>query len=343
MRKLKYKEAIAEALVQAMKTDDSIFIMGEGADDLTGIFGTTLPAAKKFPERVMDMPLSEALITGAGTGAAMAGMRPVMVHARNDFLYLAMDQIANHAAIWSEMHGGGVKIPWVIRAIVGRGWGNAAQHSQRLQAIFAHIPGLKVVMPATPYRAKGLLISAIKDDSPVMFIEHRSLFDLEGPVPQESYSLPLGKGNIFRRGKDLTFVAFSFMVAEAGKAAVVLREEGIEAEIVDVSSVKPLDKELILESVKKTGRAVVLDTGWKSFGVSAEISAMINEELFHVLKSPIRRIALPDSPTPCSPILEKAYYPSAADIVNASLDFLGRARLPEKEIEKEESQFSGPF
>ena len=344
MRELKYKEAIAEALVQAMEKDERVFIMGEGVDDSTGIFGTTLLAAKKFPARLMDMPLSEALITGCGTGAALAGMRPVIVHARNDFLYLALDQVANHAAIWSEMHGGGIDIPWVIRAIIGRGWGNAAQHSQSLQAIFAHIPGLKVVMPSTPYRAKGLLIAAIECDSPVMFFEHRRLFDIKGKVPEDYYSLHLEKAHILKEGKDISLIAVSFMAIEAMKAAQILKNQcGIQAEVVDVSSLKPLDKETICESVKKTGRAIVLDTGWKSFGASAEISAVLNEKLFGFLKSPVSRIALPDSATPCSPVLEKAYYPGVADIVNTTLEIIGRSKLSEEEIEKEESQFLGPF
>jgi len=349
MRKLAYKEALAEALVQAMEKDKNVFVMGEGVDDLIGIFGTTLTAHKKFPKRVIDMPLSEALITGAGTGAALAGMRPVMVHARNDFLYLAMDQIANHAAIWSYMHGGGIKIPWVIRAIIGRGWGNGPQHSQSLQALFAHIPNLKVVMPTTPYRAKGLLIAAIEDNSPVMFIEHRSLYHIEESVPKKYYSLPLDKGSVVKKGKDLTFVAVSFMVVEAVKAAAILKKKGIDAEIIDVSSIKPLDKKLICGSVKKTGRAIILDTAWKSFGVSAEISAIINESIFSNLKSPVRRIALPDLPIPCSPALENVYYPGIKEIVNETMRLFGRKLLTKKEFEAEERsrgekfQFQGPF
>jgi len=346
MRKLAYKQAIAEALVQAMEKNKNVFVMGEGVDDSVGIFGTTLPAHQKFPERVIDMPLSEALITGAGTGAALVGLRPVMVHARNDFLYLAMDQIANHAALWSYLHGG-AKVPWVIRAIVGRGWGNGAQHSQSLQALFAHIPGLKVVMPATPYQAKGLLIGAIEDDSPVIFIEHRSLYHLEGAVPEKYYTLALGKGNILKKGSDLTFVAVSFMVSEAGKAAAILEKRGISVEIIDVSSIKPLDEKLICESVKKTGRAIVLDTAWRSYGVSAEIAALISEKVFDQLKAPVRRVTLPDLPIPASPALERIYYPGVPKIVNEALKLFGRKTLPEKEIEnemeKEEFKFQGPF
>ncbi len=341
MRELSYKKAIAEALVQAMEKNENVFVMGEGVTDYTGIFGTTLEACKMFPERVIEMPLSEALITGAGTGAAIAGLRPVMVHARNDFLYLAMDQIANHAAIWSQMHGGGIKVPWVIRAIVGRGWGNAAQHSQSLQAIFAHIPGLKVVMPSTAWQAKGLLIASIENDSPVIFIEHRSLYDYVSNVPEEYFALPLGKAEIFKEGGDVSLVAISFMAAEAMDAAQILKNDfGIQAEVVDVSCLKPLDAETILNSVKKTGRALVLDTGWKSFGASAEISAMINENLFGLLKSKVVRIALPDSPTPCSPVLEKAYYPGVKKIINAVLDLM---EVKDHYSGDEKSEFQGPF
>lgn len=347
MRQLQYKEAIAEALRQSMEQDESVFIVGEGVSDLTGIFGTTLPAHKKFTGRVLDMPLSEALITGVGTGAALAGLKPVMVHARNEFLYLAMDQICNQAALWSFMHGGHVKIPWVIRTIVGRGWGNAAQHSQSLQALFAHIPGLKVIMPAMPYSAKGLLMAAIKDDSPVIFIEHRSLYHIESNVPEEAYSLPLDKGYIYRKGKDISFIAISFMVSEAQKAAAVLQKRGISAEVIDVSSVKPLDKELIFRSVKKTKRAIVLDTAWQSFGVSAEIAALISEKLFGQLKAPVKRLALPDLPAPMSPALEKIYYPGVLEIVNATLKIFGQKTLSaaeiEQAIEKEKFKFQGPF
>lgn len=343
MRTLKYKEAIAEALLQAMERDKRVFIMGEGVNDSSGIFGTTLPACHKFPDRVMDMPLSEALMTGAGTGAALAGMRPVMVHARNDFLYLAMDQIANHAAIWSYMHGGNIDIPWVIRVIVGRGWGNAAQHSQSLQALLAHIPGLKVVMPASPSRAKGLLIAAIEDNSPVIFIEHRSLYDSEEITPEQYYSLPLGKGCIVKSGKDLTIIAISFMVAEAIKASLILNHYGVSVDIIDVSSLKSLDKNLILCSARKTGKVIILDTSWKSFGAGAEISAMISENIFNDLKMPVVRIALPDSPVPSSPALEKRYYPSVSTIVNTACDLLGRKHISKQDIKKDISRFQGPF
>jgi len=204
-----------------------------------------------------------------------------------------------------------------------------------------------VVMPSTPYQAKGLLIGAIEDDSPVIFIEHRSLYHLEGAVPEKYYALALGKGNIFKKGSDLTFVAVSFMVIEASKAAIILEKRGINAEIIDVSSIKPLDEKLICESVKKTGRAIVLDTAWRSYGVSAEIAALISEKVFGHLKAPVRRIALPDLPIPASPALEKIYYPGVSQIVNEALKLFGRKTLSKKEIEdgmeKDSFKFQGPF
>lgn len=349
MRTLGFREAIAEAIVQAMERDEKVFVMGEGVTDSSGIFGTTLLAAKQFPERVLEMPLSEALITGCGTGVALAGLRPVMVHARNDFLYLAMDQICNHAALWSEMHGGGIKIPWVIRAIVGRGWGNAAQHSQSLHSLFAHVPGLKVVAPSNAYRAKGLLVAAIEENSPVIFIEHRSLYESKRHVPEKYFSLPLHEALVCRPGKGdsvvahVSFIAVSFMVAEALMAAEVLDEMGVDSEVVDVSSFKPLDANTICRSVRRTGRAVVLDTGWKSFGASAEISAIISENCFGDLRKPVVRLALPDAHAPCSPALEMAYYPGVPDIVNAALALLGRKKLSPKEVGALAPQFAGPF
>ncbi|MDO8522848.1 MAG: transketolase C-terminal domain-containing protein [bacterium] len=351
MRTLKFKDAIAEAMLQAMERDEKVIVLGEGVTDSSGIFGTTLPVAKKFPERVLEMPLSEALITGCGTGAALAGLRPVMIHARNDFLYLAMDQIVNHAALWSEMHGGGIKIPWVIRAIVGRGWGNAAQHSQCLHSLFAHIPGLKVVAPSNAYRAKGLLISAIEENSPVVFIEHRSLYESGHDVGYDYFSLPLHEAFLCRQGKStgvvahISLIAVSFIVAEALRAAKILDEMGIDSEVVDVSSLKPLDTNTICRSVRRTGRAIVLDTGWKSFGASAEISAVISEDCFGDLRKPVVRLALPNAHIPCSPALERFYYPGVPDIVNAALVLLGRKKMSPKEIGALTPQFAGtdPF
>lgn len=318
IREIKYWEAISEALVQTMERDKRVFIMGIGVDDPKGIFGTTLEAHKKFGKgRVFDTPVSENAMTGCAIGASLAGMRPVVVHARNDFMYYCMDQLFNHAAKWYHMFGGQMRVPITVRAIIGRGWGQGAQHSQSLQAIFSHVPGLKVVMPSTPYSVKGLLMTAIQDDSPVIFIEHRRLYDHIGPVPEEPYTLPLGKGAIIRLGKDVTIVATSYMAWEAVRASAILKKEGIEVEIVDLRSTKPVDEELILDSVKKTGRLVVADTAWKTCGVSAEIAAIVAEKAFNYLKAPIQRVTLPDVSAPTSTVLEKAFYPDTFDIVSA--------------------------
>ena len=317
-REIKYWQAISEALVQTMERDDRVFLMGIGVDDPKGIFGTTLEAHKRFgKKRVLDTPVAENAMTGCAIGAALAGMRPVMVHARNDFMYYCMDQLCNHAAKWHQMFGGLMRVPMTVRAIIGRGWGQSCQHSQSLQSLFSHIPGLKVVMPSTPYSVKGLLMASIQDDSPVIFIEHRRLYDCTGPVPEEPYTLPLGKGAITRIGSDATVVAFSYMVWEAIRAATILKEEGIEVEVVDPRSTKPLDEELILDSVKKTGRLVVADTSWKTCGVSAEIAALVAEKAFEYLKAPIQRVTLPEASAPTSVTLEKAFYPGPLDIISA--------------------------
>lgn len=318
VRKLSFSEAIREALDQALKKDDRVFIMGQGVDDPAGIFGTTLNLHKKYTrKRVFDTPLSENALTGIAIGAALSGMRPVYIYNRPDFLLLAMDQIVNHAAKWSYMFGGHVKVPLVIRAIIGKGWGSAAQHSQSLHGLFMHIPGLKVVMPCTAYDAKGLLITSIIDDNPVIFIEHRWLYKHKGYVPKILYSVPLGKGIIRRSGKDATIVAISYMVVEALRAAEKLKEEGYDIEVIDPRTLKPLDIRLILNSVKKTGRLIVVDTDWTTAGLSAEISAIASEKGFKYLKAPIRRIAWPDVPIPSSYVLEEAFYPDAETIINA--------------------------
>ena len=316
MRQLKYREAIDEATRQAMAKDERVFVMGVGVDDPKGIFGTTRGAFEQFGgSRVFDTPLSEAALTGMGIGAAMRGFHPLLVHARNDFLLLTMDQIVNNAAKWRYMCGGKLKVPITIRAIIGRGWGQAAQHSQSLQAMFAHVPGLSVIMPASPADAKGLLMTALSSDSPVICLEHRWLYDKIGPVPEDPYYTPLGVGSVVRPGRDVTIVAVSHMVLEAVQAAESLARDGIEAEVIDPRSLRPLDSGLICQSAARTRRLIIVDTGWRSYGVSAEIAARASEELWDVLKAPIRRVALPDVPTPASTALETAYYPGAREIV----------------------------
>jgi len=244
-------------------------------------------------------------------------MRPVVVHPRVDFMMYALDPIINEAANWHYMFGGKLSVPVVIWGIINRGGEQAAQHSQALHALFAHIPGLKVVMPSTPYDAKGLMIAAIRDDNPVVYIDDRWLYEIEGEVPEEIYEVPIGKAAIRKEGKDVSLVATSYMVHNAVHAAEELARDGIEVDVLDMRTVKPLDKELLLASVKKTGRLVVADGGWKTCGIAAEITSLVFEEVFGFVKAPVARVTLPDIPAPASSPLEKIYYPNSGDIVQA--------------------------
>ncbi|MHB1162126.1 MAG: alpha-ketoacid dehydrogenase subunit beta [Chloroflexota bacterium] len=317
-RRLSYAEAIREALDQALTLDPAVFVMGQGVDDPSGMFGSSKKLHLKYgSERVFDTPLAENGLMGIAVGAALGGMRPVYFHNRPDFLLLAMDQLVNHASKWSYMFGGAVNVPLVVWACIGRGWGSAAQHSQALQGLFMHVPGLKLVMPASCHDAKGLMLSAIADPNPVLILEHRYNFKLQGFVPEHAYRVPLGKGIVRKPGKDVTLVAVSYMVTEAYRAAEELGKEGIDVEIVDPRTLRPLDEELILDSVAKTGRAVIADTGWKTGGVGAEIAAMIVEKAFAHLKAPVLRVASPDVPTPAGYTLEQAFYAGAPEVVSA--------------------------
>jgi len=317
-RKLKYSLAINEALHQMMAVDESVFVIGQGVKSPWYVGQTATDLLKRFgPERVIDTPVSENAITGAAVGASLAGMRSVVVHPRMDFMLYAMDPIINEAANWYYMNGGKLPVPVVIWGIINRGGEQAAQHSQALHAIFGHIPGLKVVMPSTPYDAKGLMISAIKDDNPVVYIDDRWLHNIEGVVPEEIYEIPIGKADIRREGDDVTLAATSFMVQQAVDTAAELADEGIETEVVDIRSIKPIDKDLLLDSVRKTGRLVVADVGWKTYGMAAEISSIVFEEAFDYLKSPAVRVTLPDVPAPASYTLEKVYYQTKREILDA--------------------------
>ena len=317
-RIIPYAESIREALEQALSLDSNVFIMGQGVDDPSGMFGSTLNLHEKYGvDRVFDTPLAENGLTGIAVGAAIGGMRPVYFHNRPDFLLLAMDQIVNHASKWHYMFGGAVNVPLVIWACIGKGWGSAAQHSQALQGLFMHIPGLKLVMPATCYDTKGLMLSAIADNNPVIILEHRLNFRHKGFVPKEAYRVSIGKGIVRKPGKDISIIAASYMVTEAYNAALELANDGIEAEVIDLRTLRPLDEELILTSVKKTGRVVVVDTGWKTGGITAEISALIVEKGFSFLKEPVFRVACPDVPTPAGYTLEEAFYTGMPEIVAA--------------------------
>jgi pyruvate dehydrogenase E1 component beta subunit len=309
---------VGDAFHEALKHDTRVFLMGQDVDAPGGMFGTTQGLYQEFGrQRVFDTPLSEGALTGIAIGATIAGLPPVYLHNRPDFLMLCMDQLVNHAAKWSFMFGGAVHVPLVIWTCIGRGWGFGAQHSQALQGLFMHIPGLKLVMPSTCYDAKGLLLAAIADPIPVLVIDHRYNFKQKGLVPEGLYRLPLGQGVIRRPGKQVTVVAISHLVLEAYQAAQELAAEGIDAEIIDPRTLRPLDEKLILDSVARTGRLVVADTGWKTGGVTAEISALVAEKGFASLKAPIQRVAAPDLPTPAGFTLEEAYYIGKEDIKQA--------------------------
>ncbi|MCP3943381.1 MAG: alpha-ketoacid dehydrogenase subunit beta [Desulfobacteraceae bacterium] len=309
-RRLTYSESLNEALSQALEIDSSVFVMGQGVDDPSGMFGSTKNLQEKYgAKRVFDTPLAETALTGIAAGAAMAGMKPVYFHNRPDFLYLALDQLANHAAKWSYMFAGKVSVPLVIWACIGRGWGSGAQHSQALQGLFMHIPGLKLVMPSTCYDTKGLMLTAIKDPNPVIIIDHRMNYRNQGYVPEKMYTIPFGKGVKRRNGSDVTVVAISHMVTDSLLAAEELyQEEKIDVEIIDPRTLCPLDEELILASVLKTGRLVIVDMGWKTGGVSAEIASLVVEKGFSSLKAPIKRVTCPDLPTPSGYTLEDVFY-----------------------------------
>ena len=322
-RKITYSLAINEALHQIMALDQSVFLIGQGVKSPWYVGNTCQGLLESFgPERVIDTPVSENAITGSAVGAAIAGMKPVIVHPRMDFMMYAMDPIINEAANWHYMCGGKSSVPVVIWGIVNRGGEQAAQHSQAFHALFAHIPGLKVVMPSTPYDAKGLLIAAIRDENPVIYVDDRWLYPQEGPVPEEIYEVPIGKGIKRKKGADLTLVSSSYMVIESLRAAQELAEDGIDVELIDLRTVKPLDEDILLKSVKKTGKMMIADGGWKNCGISADVSALVSEKAFQYLKAPIRRVTLPDSPAPASRMLEKKYYPDAKNITATARDLI---------------------
>jgi len=351
-RQINFAQAVLEATEQCMERDASVYIMGLGVTDPKGIFGTTLGLEKKFgSKRVLDMPVAENGMTGIAIGSALVGLRPILTHQRVDFMLLSLDQIINNAAKWHYMFGGKMKVPLVIRLLVGRGWGQGPQHSQSLQSLFAHIPGLKVVMPATPYDAKGLLISAVEDNNPVIFIEHRWLHNVLGDVPKEKYRIPLGKAKIVKDGEDLTIISSSYMTTEAIRAAEALKKDGIKTEVLDLRTIKPLDKNTIEESVRKTGRLIVVDGGWESFGISAEVLALAVSNLFGSFKCAPGRIAFPDVSTPTSWALANHYYSKTSDIVNAARKMFGLPLLSDKEfgisfdapMDVPDKAFRGPF
>jgi len=318
LRVLDYGSAINEAFTQLLERDERVLLIGQGLYSPWYVGSSMVELEKKFgTDRVIDTPVSENATTGMAIGAAMAGMRPVTIHPRMDFMVLATDQILNQGAKAHYMFGGAVSVPVVIRGIINRGGEQAAQHAQALQAMYMHIPGLKVVMPSTAYDAKGLLIASVYDGNPVVYIDDRWLYNQRDPVPEEFYMVPLGKGAVRRKGDDVTIVATSYMCVEALKAASELADDGVEAEVIDPRTLRPLDEGLIFESVAKTGRLVIADAAWRTCGAAAEIAALVAENVLDKLKAPIRRVTLADAPAPASSPLEHAYYPWASDVVAA--------------------------
>ena len=346
MRQITYCQALNEAMTQEMESDPSVFVYGIGVPDHKKVFGTTDGLLERFgEERCFDTPLSEDTMTGFGLGAAINGTRPIHIHIRVDFLLLAMNQLANMISSCRYMSDEKLKAPLVIRAVIGRGWGQGCQHSKSMFSTFAHIPGLKVVLPTTPTDAKGLLISAIRDDGPVVFIEHRWLYWQKQEVPEEAFTIPIGQANITRRGRDLTVVATSWMNVEAMKAAKILSREGIEIEIVDPRTIAPFNDEIVIESVERTGYCIVADNDWLHCGFSAEVAAAVSEKCFGKLKSPVSRIGF--APTPCPTVrhLEDEFYPNAADIIRAVEKMLGLSKLDlsSEEFYSHSNRFKGPF
>lgn len=314
-----YAVAINEALTLALENDPGVFVLGQGVDDPSAMFGTTRGLQQRFgAARVFDTPLSEEGMMGVATGAAMHGMRPVYMHNRPDFILLAFNQLVTHAAKFHFMDNGQTTVPLVVWAAIGRGWGSGAQHSQAIQGLLLGVPGLKIVMPSTPYDAKGLLLSAILDNNPVCFFEHRWLMKKDGIVPEGFYRVPIGKGIYRRRGEDVTIAGASHAIELGMQAAALLAAEGISAEVIDLRTIKPMDEAIVLESLRKTGRIVAVDTAWMKGGVCAEIGCLAAEKGFRDLKAPVARVGLPDVPTPAGYTLEQCYYPDAARIAAAA-------------------------
>ncbi len=349
-------EALREAMDQCMAADERVFLMGEGAADPKGIFGTTSGLVETYgPDRVIEMPVAENGLTGIAIGAALMGRRPVMVHQRVDFALLALEQIFNNAAKAHYVTAGKHTVPLVIRMIIGRGWGQGPEHSQSLESVFAHFPGLKVVLPSTPRDAKGMLVAAVRDDNPVVMLEHRWTHYTTGDVPEELYETPLSGPSHVRKGSDVTIVATSYMTYEARAAVDAMKAAGVSADLFDMRVLQPLDLAPVVESVRRTGRLIMADVGWKSFGAGAEIVATVVEQAFADMKAAPVRLGLPDHPTPSSRSLVPDFYPYSGDIVAATANIMGAAdRLgpvvaalaearAQRPIDVPNPDFKGPF
>lgn len=318
MPELAYSKAINNALDQAMELNSDVVVLGQVIDCKSGAFGTTTGLVEKFGhERVQDFPVAESVMTATAIGAAMAGLRPVIVHQRMDFMMYSLDAIVNWMSLLRFKSNGKANLPVTIRAIVGKGWGQGPQHSKNMQTWFAHLPGIKVAVPATPFDAKGLLLESIFGEDPVVIVEHRSLFSMTADVPEVPYRVKFGRATIRRKGKDVTLVAIGSMVPLALRVADRLAAESIDVEVIDPRTISPLDGNTICESASKTGRLVVADASWQSFGTAAEIVALVTEKVGRNLLANPRRICYPDSHTPMSGALEKIYYPDETRMVNA--------------------------
>lgn len=350
-RLLRYQDALREAQAQLLASDPNVYVMGLGVPGPTGIFGTTSGLVEEFgSERVLDMPSSENAMTGIALGTSLMGRRPILVHMRVDFAVLSMEPLVNQVAKWFYMYGGHMSAPLTVRMIIGRGWGQGPQHSQSLQAWFAHVPGLKVIMPTTAYDAKGMLISAVEDDAPVIIFEHRWLYGVKSHVPEEMYRVPLDRAAIVRVGRDITLAATSYMTLESLRAAEILKTIGIDTEVIDLRTLTPIDSETLGDSVCRTGHLVVSDTGHTQFGVCAEVVACLPEAAFKALKSMPKRVGLPHVPTPTTPALADHFYPRAIDIARAAAQCLGALdRLPSDQeiaaswLDVPDPTFTGPY
>jgi pyruvate dehydrogenase E1 component beta subunit len=340
---MKFREAVRDATIQAMERDPRVFLIGVGIIDPRAVWGTIAGALERFgPDRVVEGPLAENALTGVCVGSAALGMRPILIHHRIDFVLLTMDQLINHAAKWKPMFGGQQSVPMVIRAVVGRGWGNGPQHTQSHHALFSHVPGIKTVVPANARDAKGLLLAAVADDDPVVYIEHRWLHEDEAEVPSEYFTTPIGRAAVVRRGRDVTIVAAGPMVSEALKAAHALETSGIIAEVVDLRTLHPLDTSTVVESVRRTGRLVVADSDWAPCGIAAEVIARVAEEALDVLRSRPVRVTWPDSAVPSSQAIEPMFYPGAREIQIAAAA-LCEGRVSQRLVTSTVRDFHGPF
>lgn len=327
MREITFSEAIREALREEMKRDETVFLMGEDIGRFGGVFGVTKGLIEEFgEERIRNTPISETALVGGAVGASITGTRPVVEIMFADFLAICMDEVHHKAGKWRYSHGGQFKLPLVIRTAMGHVFGAGPEHSECPEAFYLHSPGLKIAVPSTPYDVKGLLKTAIRDDNPILFFEHKLLYNTKGPVPEKEYLIPFGKADIKRNGSDLTIVTYSFMTHEALKASETLSKEGIEAEVIDLRTLSPMDRETVVGSVKKTNRVVIVEEGNLTGGVGAEIAAWIMEEAFDFLDAPVKRVASKDVPIPFNPVMEGFVIPNTGDIIRAIKEVVYRAK-----------------